>query len=1005
MKKLILLVLLLLAASLAALLALKTTGAFDTDGATAQDTESDTTPRPGNAGAAELTAPDEQGRIKDIEVGAHSRTEVIENPLADEGVPVAPGSQFVGRVLDPLGNPIAEASVYVEKWRDGNGMRMGFGRGQMNSSISLALKDDAVTTDREGKFRFPRERSLGSKLSVQIHARGFQADPFQHMLDNENVTELGDFFLVPGVIIAGQVLDEHLAPVFEASVRRVQDRGDMMDSMLEAFGDLGLGAMLGEVETDENGRFDMPHEKAGKLVLSITHDAHLSTTFEATTPEAGGAMTDIQIELPRGGVIEGRVTGFPEGRRGVSVAARELDPEDPGDDRSEMSMGDIMEATLMPAGDESAKVAADGSFRLEGLQPEGRYELRVVEKQNFVEVVPLSEAVEVQAGTTGATLNYDAGATVSFQVVDADSGKPIEKLKARANFGGENQVIRLTAANLKRPKSFPDGKVTLYEVRPKSNPDTMTLEVESEGYFEATVEGIVVGANSNIDVGKVKMQRAPRLRFVVLDAKTKEPIHRAAVALIEQDGAFDDVDEDVPAFMLTGKRVQERTGRSGRVELAIFDAEVATLRVRSKGHAMYRVVDFALKPADVEHTIYLSTGASVQINVSDPSGNPVPGALVYHRSVGNRGFRQPHKTNGEGQVVLEFVEAGEYQYRAVREGSMMARHVAMADEDSELAADDWELVDVRDGDRALVELRVPGIGTVHGIVTSRGRPLEGARVSLMRADASVLEEMMTEVSDQMGPIMGGGGRKSDTTEANGLFRIENVSIDSYKVRVRHPNRAMPVLVDIAVGSAEEYVEIELPLTSIEGVITSSDGSPIAGARVAAENSETLGDGDDRVEGMRMMGLLGSSADDVRTDADGNYLLEGVASGRPLRIRVKANGFVPAYSKEINLDAEELRTAVNVRMDAAGSIHVKITESDSVQSLAFVRATWAGEGEDTPEPRMILLRSGRATITELQPGKWKLRYSENGNRGRSTNEGEAVEVEVVAGEQAEATIEV
>ena len=204
-----------------------------------------------------------------------------------------------GRVIDPAGNPLREARVKLIK--DRNVHRT---PGVIWNRAGAEAVVESVC-DAKGRFRLEQSGDPGP-LQIVAYQTGFQVF---HGAAKER--ELGDLVLEPGMVLGGFVLSSSGVPVAGARVRRLaENRGPS-----PFFFDFGRWMneedklQPGEVLTDEDGRFEFPHEAPGAYRLEARHRQHPSAEIEGQGRE--GEVLEEHIVLPRAASVSGSVAGVP----------------------------------------------------------------------------------------------------------------------------------------------------------------------------------------------------------------------------------------------------------------------------------------------------------------------------------------------------------------------------------------------------------------------------------------------------------------------------------------------------------------------------------------------------------------------------------------------------------------------------------------------------------------------------------------------------------------------
>ena len=201
-----------------------------------------------------------------------------------------------------------------------------------------------------------------------------------------------------------------------------------------------------------------------------------------------------------------------------------------------------------------------------------------------------------------------------------------------------------------------------------------------------------------------------------------------------------------------------------------------------------------------------------------------------------------------------------------------------------------------------------------------------------------------------------------------------------------------------IREGENRFDPALTMATVEGVVRDQEGEAIEGARIVVRTSELDDDWIDMAQiATPFAGLTGVEAPQaVKTGSDGSYRLEGVQDGVELFVGATADGYVPASSIGITVEEGEERVGVDFEMERGGTIRVAIAGETS--GFAMVRAEFVGDSETPPGDRMAWVNGGKATISGLRAGKWKLRMS-----GFGTEETEPKVVDVTAGEDVDVTL--
>lgn len=932
-----------------------------------------------------------------------ARTALVQEPEEEpEAHPKEPaGPPMTGRLLDPFGNPVADAFVDVSKWQAAaTGMMMaGMGGGTGGPDGDSRY---AVRTDARGRFSIPRRPKLTGELAVAATARGFLVLRERRVVDTEKgAVDLGDFHLEPGVVLGGIVVDHQNVPVAGARVRRSDGQNGGIFEISGAFlEEMGMGGLVGKEVTDEEGRFEFPNEAPGAFTLTVEHEDYPETRIERESPPAGGEMTDLVIHMREGASIEGRITGLPESKENVHLMARLLEVQD--EDGADFM--DMLGDAGMFANNPSTEVAEDGSFAVRGLEPGARYELRAFTKGAMFQRRPVTKELEATAGDEGVELPYDAGTTLTFKVVDDATEDPITTLEVWHAWtdGGDMMAAMSAAFGGSKAKDYPKGIVELTELRPSSDPGHMDLRVGAPGYLEVERDGIEVAQNTTVDLGVVRLRRAPTLRVRVTEAKSGKPVARARVRLSSGTSLMDmarqrrngniNVEIDLGSdgeFDVADMRSQAASGKTdskGVCEMPAFGTELGVLEVRSpKFSTLVKEPVVVNSTGTTELEVMLVRGGEVEVRVVDSRNRPLPGVSVRHRDPDDV-EQTSRQTNKHGVATFRRLQPGPHSFLAEhRRGGLQGMFggvdLDMPDNGQD---EEWTPIGVVDGTTSSLKLSAPGFGNLAGVVTSNGLPLRGASVSLAAADSDDDNEL-AQLGGRFGELLESGGLR-DVTDEDGRYEISSVPAGEYRIVVRHENRAMPSSLKTHVEEGDNTFDARLTLTVIEGRVLDDTGDPIANAEVEVQRSDSS---DEFMAASEVMAgplaeFFGNDRDKTLTAADGSYRLEGVEPGVELRVVARKKGFSPQRSDPVTVAEGEVAIRVDVELQSAGSLRVLV--QGPTRPFMAVSATYAGElGEDeTAATKIGIVQQGEAVLEGLRPGPWDVSL-QRGPEGESSRQ--------------------
>jgi hypothetical protein len=597
---------------------------------------------------------------------------------------LSPGVALFGTLTDAQsGEPVADAEVRV-------------------TDNGLGLAPRTAQSDADGRFRVPGLRPGTHRLSVW--AEGYVAQRGREVRGGKPV----DLALSPGATLRGVVIDSRHAPLEGAEIEVVGRGpdgrlasllatvgGGLRDAMsaaakprppesLDAQGHLGvvagpvppiptgsaseLGptgivapqptnevqAALGRHRTDSEGRFELHGVPPGTVQLVVRHRGHAPASTAPRTVRPGETVEGLEIEVPDGGRIEGRLVdarGFPVARVPVELRM-EVEPlprfavsQEDGRFEFEAVLGATV-LTALPNGRPTARTAA----RV------GRRSVREVELE-----LP------------------DAHRTLAGRVLDPEA-YPVEgALLTLRSLRAETPVERTAWTE-------PDG--TFHFDGLPAPP--YRVEVDHPRFAPASID-----ARDDEEL-EVELEAGAAVRGHARDALGDVPLEGVKVRLVSRGD---------PA----GTVAQATTGPEGEFELRVVRAGDYTVTFTKDGFLQARrALAHEAGPRGLEATtiapVELSPAAAASGIVVDVLGDPVPGAEVTRGD----GWEDAVRTGPAGRFELPGLEPGTHR--------ITARHPAAGQRASRPLR--LEPRGHRDGLRLRLPARYQAVATEAGTVRS-----------------------------------------------------------------------------------------------------------------------------------------------------------------------------------------------------------------------------------------------------------------------------------------------
>ncbi|MBK7645492.1 MAG: carboxypeptidase regulatory-like domain-containing protein [Planctomycetes bacterium] len=891
-----------------------------------------------------------------------------------------------GRVIGGDGKPVPGAKVYAAP---GGGFNM-LPLDAFDAKMLPFSKRGDTQTDADGRFQL--DLSGQTQVRLAVRAGGFAP------LDTEKTlargeADLGDVQLEQGVVLEGRVIDQLGRPVADAQLfSRPRTAGFGMEMMTRGRAPLAT--------TDEKGHFRIDMLAGGPWRMLVTTETHPDKSFDGETSPPGAVARSLEFALEEGAEIAGRVSGAAADllpKLQVSAQARS-ENEDGGGGGVVFGAGGFS----MPR---TAKLAADGSFVLRGLKPNQNYRLDAQKADSGFFGFGMgsrAKGVSAKSGDRGIEVPYAPSSAILCEVVDATTGKPVTEMDVKA---GSGFMLPLMEANGKARTTFPDGKVCFDRLPPDfGGQKGLKLRIDATGYKSFESSELTPLAGQDLDLGIVRLERAPVCRVQVLDASSGQPVAGAEVTLREagaEQNGFGGALRIRRAGPGGGRTIndagvsQGTTDSEGRVVLSSFPGKQATLKVKHSEHADWQSASLALAPsADHEETVKLFRGGDVLVTVVDAKGAPVAGVEIEH-SVEGAEEGEPFmrrfsgegdtRTDARGELLVAHLAPGAHRFRVADGngpraffgggGGFASTVLVNGGQGEEPKEPSWTSVDVLEGAQAAVKLVAPARANVVGRVREGGRPLAGASVQLEEKNDS-------QPGGFEMPFFGGGG--GQRTNGNGEYKLENVKPGKYTIHVSHPSRAMTWDGELEVTEGDLRYDAELPVSIVEGRVLGPDGKGIAGARVSCERAKakteerqmvfSIAISGDNGDAMTFGGSGGGEAQ--RTDAEGNYTLRGVLTDTDIVVHATSKDFSPANSEKFRVVADQTLRGIDVHPKQGGILDVHVTRAGQPVRNALVNASHKDkDGNEDSQQTEMTGPGGIAHFAGLEPGDWEYSVDE------------------------------
>ncbi len=302
-------------------------------------------------------------------------------------VQLAPGGAVHGVVVDPQGEPIADAEVRAAG-ADRDGMSLRGGRPGDAGTASAVTADD-------GSFTL-EDLAPGVALDVTATHPGYGPGGAPGVAVPSGTPVR--IVLQPVSRVSGHVLGPDGKPVAGASVALNESPRRLGGAFFQM-----PSRRLHEGMTDDEGAFSFPDVAPGSFQMSASAPGHQRAELRGLEVKAGQDLSGIAIQLPAGATVEGQVTST----EGKPLAD------------AEVLVADAAVNGIAGFSPFQSETDDDGQYRIEGISP-GPHTLEARASGYRRAVRDVEAAVEPRR----VDFQLDRGLEISGRVVD-DGGNPV----------------------------------------------------------------------------------------------------------------------------------------------------------------------------------------------------------------------------------------------------------------------------------------------------------------------------------------------------------------------------------------------------------------------------------------------------------------------------------------------------------------------------------------------------------------------------------------------------
>jgi Cof subfamily protein (haloacid dehalogenase superfamily) len=740
---------------------------------------------------------------------------------AASGAPSSAASaaaSILGRVVGPDATPIAGAEVRASAG------------GDWSAPVPLDLESEAMPrgsskiertqSAADGTFRIEGLERGGLRLAARAH--GF-APRYEERwtIKGESEEHLPDLVLAPGVLLSGKIVDRAGQGVPEAQILLALEGSAGTPNVSIP----GRGIPLAKSAND--GAFVIDELAQGPYHLIIEAEGFQLHEEHGRTQRAGEQLTNLIFVLEPGLEISGRVRGEGALPPVLRVTARPARTGDNPEGQEPEGGAGAAQPSASEARARHALCDAEGNFVLRGLKPAGEYRLTLALPGSEPDTWKRASAVApalARAGQRGVELVWKPAATLSLRVVDAETRAPIELLEVWAGFGRE-RALRDDKGTVET--KFADGRVRYGELRPQPGKG-LWLRLRAGGYKDYVDKSLSIVAGETKDLGEIALTRERRVEVRVLERASSRPVAGArVVASFEPDSARGWLDNDAKQDATGDVNAwAARTDAQGLARLNGAPGKSLALAATAKDFLPSEPVQ-QLMPSDADGAveILLDRGGIILVHVTDPSGKPVAGVGIAHRSPSE--VRGPEdgdwisinaelKTDAQGLARFATLQPGTHAFCVMDEASQ----VWLDPNDPNIQHPSWVERNVSEGSTVELAFVAPPRGGISGRIRENAQPLEGAQIRLAR----VHEGEGGEFESWNGPT----DPLSTTSDHAGMYRYEGLRCGEYWLSVHHAARRMSARFRVTIREQPGTYDFDLDVATIEGLVTDIEGRPLPG---------------------------------------------------------------------------------------------------------------------------------------------------------------------------------
>ncbi len=788
-------------------------------------------------------------------------------------------------------------------------------------TVIVTTDDAAAQTDAQGRFRLTGLPAGGH------HLQALSKDDLAARKDGVRVRKgeevEANLRLRPGPAISGTVIEEGTRrPVAGARVLAYAVTGSTRFARRRA---------ERAARTDARGRFRLAGLTPARYAIEAVRDGYLTAAI-AGVNSAAQSVPVANLALRKAASISGRVTD----EKGQPVAAARVRIMRETGIRRLLRGAASNPASVL--GGQGVLTAADGAFRIRGLEPERNLSLEAT-KTGYAPARKPGVSLKAGDAVKDVALVVRRGLEARGKVVDAQ-GQSVGGAEIRAihreegMMGGARVQMRLMGVAQEKPDAVTagDGAFTLKGLEEGQ----YALAVAREGFARKSVPSVEVKATGENVWPPVTLAAGAPIAGAVRDA-TGAPVSGAQVFGIDVGGSGD-------------RPQNSASDADGKFRLDGFVAERAILlNISAQGYA---TLQKNVTPPAEDIVIVLKTAGTVRGRVEDgDTKKPIADFTISRSGPRGGGGIQIALGRGGGDQTFQS-DDGSFELTDVPPGKWTIRGATAGYRSAEASGIEVGEGETKEG--VVLSLKKGG-GLSGRVIDPRGAAVANASVTWHPAETGG-GPMGAAMARMMGA---GGGGGSTTSDADGHFQFDGLPDARVTVTASHPDY-LEATRDID-PSKETAVDLSLGTgASISGTVVGRDGrSAVPGALVQLNEEGSSGGGFGA-------GGFGGGGESTRTDGSGNFLFEHLTGGRFKLIASGNTG--KSTAKEVVVAENQRVDGVLVEMATGTTVHGTVSGLPAGQ-LGGVRIIASGkdysDSAQTDDGGTFVLHDVPAGVVHLQ----------------------------------------